>query len=102
MPVLLFVAALSGCANRAPGTGNERRPAGHRAAREAGAAEFAAEELAHAEALLDGAEEYLELGNSNAYWQAKRNAISAKEVAFEALLASRNAKGCRGGTRALS
>ena len=62
------------------------------AAREAGAARHAGDELARAEALLDGAEEYLELGTSGAYWQAKRNAISAKEVAFEALLTSRNAQ----------
>ena len=67
------------------------------AAREAGAENLAADDLAQAEAMLDGAEEYLELGTSAAYWQAKKNAIAAKEVAFEALLTTRDAKDAAAG-----
>jgi hypothetical protein len=58
------------------------------AAKEAGAEQHAAETLDHAELMLDTAENYLERG---VYWQAKSDAISAKDKAFEALLTSREA-----------
>ncbi len=62
------------------------------AAREAGAAELAAEQLKEAELMLGTAEDYLQGGSSAAFWQAKKAALGAKEKAFEALLASRDAK----------
>lgn len=86
-----LVASLAGCATAPPVQEMSDARQAIAAAREAGAAELAADRLAQAEELLRGAEDYLEIGTSNAYWQAKRNAISAKEVAFEALLTSRNA-----------
>ncbi len=62
------------------------------AAKDAGAQRFAVAQLGQAEAFLNKAEKFLEAGGSAAYWQARQAAISAKEVAFEALLASRNAR----------
>ena len=62
------------------------------AAKEAGAEELAVETLDKAEGLLVTAEKWLQAGGSSAYWQAKQAAISAKEVAFEALLTSRSAR----------
>ena len=56
------------------------------AARDAGAAEIAADELQNAETLLDSAEDYIQSGN---YTLARRDAVSAKESAFEALLTVR-------------
>lgn len=60
------------------------------AAREAGAEEFAGEQLQKAESLLQDAESLLVAGNSNTYWQAKKAAVDSKNTAFEALLRSRN------------
>lgn len=62
------------------------------AAREAGAENYAASQLTQAQELLAAAEGYLQTGTSNAYWQARKAAVSAKEVAFDALLTSRNAQ----------
>ena len=62
------------------------------AAKEAGAGQFAIDQLGQAEDLLNKAEKFLRGGGSGAYWQARQAAISSKEVAFEALLASRNAR----------
>lgn len=56
------------------------------AAKEAGADQHAAADLSHAELMLNIAEKYLQGG---VYWQAKRDAISAKDNAFKALLISR-------------
>lgn len=56
------------------------------AAKEAGAEQHAAATLSHAELMLNIAEKYLQSG---VYWQAKRDAISAKDNAFKALLLSR-------------
>ncbi|MFQ5635319.1 MAG: hypothetical protein ACE5G3_08315 [Gammaproteobacteria bacterium] len=69
------------------------------AAREAGAGELAPGGLAEAEALLTGAEGYLEVGTSAAYWQAKKAAISAKEIALSALLKSRSTQEAPGRNR---
>ena len=60
------------------------------AAKEAGAQELAVDQLTQAEELLVMAEKWLQAGGSSAYWQAKQAAISAKEIAFEALLTSRS------------
>lgn len=95
--LVVLVAATSGCATAPPVQEMSDARQAIAAAREAGAEELAPDDLAQAEALLDGAEEYLELGTSGAYWQAKRNAISAKEVAFEALLTTRNAQDAAAG-----
>ena len=54
------------------------------AAREAGAGEFAPNELLKAEALLDGAEDYLEVGTSSAYWQARKAAMQLDASAMTA------------------
>ncbi|MDP6675450.1 MAG: DUF4398 domain-containing protein [Gammaproteobacteria bacterium] len=62
------------------------------AAKEAGADQLAVDQLGRAKLLLQDAETFLMTGNSNAYWQARKAAIEAKEMAFEALLTSRNAK----------
>ncbi len=88
--VLLACAAV-GCATSPPVQEMSDARQAIAAAREAGAASLASAQLAEAEQLLDTAETYLATGSSNSYWQAHKAAISAKEVAFEALLASRNA-----------
>lgn len=62
------------------------------AAREAGAEEFAAVELDAALQLLESAEASLQSGNPTGYWSAQRDAVSAKETAFKALLKSRDAR----------
>ena len=62
------------------------------AAREAGAETYATGQLQQAQNSLVAAEGYLQTGTSNAYWQARKAAISAKETAFDALLTSRNAQ----------
>ena len=62
------------------------------AAKEAGAEDLAVDQLGEAEILLMSAEKYLQTGTSSAYWQARKAAVSAKEVAFEALLTSRTAR----------
>lgn len=62
------------------------------AAREAGAETYASDQLEQAQNSLVVAEGYLQTGTSNAYWQARKAAISAKEIAFDALLTSRNAQ----------
>ena len=58
------------------------------AAKEAGAEQHAAVTLNQAEQMLDTAEKYLQGG---VYRQAQRDAISAKDKAFSALLTSRQA-----------
>jgi len=68
------------------------------AAKEAGAEELAQSQLNEAEGLLMTAEKFLKTGTSAAYWQARKSAISAKEVAFEALLASRTVRQSESGS----
>jgi len=85
-----LVGAAVGCANAPPVQEMSDARQAIAAAREAGAGTLAADDLAQAEALLDGAEAYLETGTSTGYWQAKKAAISAKDVAFQALLTSRD------------
>ena len=62
------------------------------AAREAGAESQALIQLNQAQDLLASAESFLQTGTPNAYWQARKAAVSAKEAAFAALLTSRDAK----------
>ena len=62
------------------------------AAREAGAETYASSQLDRAQDSLIAAEGYLQTGTSSAYWQARKAAISAKELAFAALLTSRDAQ----------
>ena len=88
LPVLLA----SACATAPPVQEMSDARQAIAAAREAGAEQFAASRLAEAEALLDSAESYLGWDNSSGYWSAKRAAVSAKEIAFDALLISRNAR----------
>lgn len=59
------------------------------AARDAGAGQLAADQLGEAEGLLENAERNLEAG---VYDLARREAVKAKDLAFEALLSSRNAR----------
>ena len=66
------------------------------AAKEAGAERLAVEQLDQAEELLVQAEKYLQTGGSGSYYAAKKAAISAKEIAFKALLTSRTASSSPG------
>ncbi|MFW2405135.1 MAG: hypothetical protein ACN4GT_10235 [Gammaproteobacteria bacterium] len=95
--LLLLTVIVVGCAAAPPVQEMSDARQAIAAAREAGAAELAPTGLAEAEALLDGAEAQLEVGTSASYWQAKKSAISAKEVAFEALLTSRDAQDAAAG-----
>jgi len=97
LAVVLAAALLGACATAPPVQEMSDARQAIAAAREAGAAELAPNELIKAEGLLEGAEDYLEAGTSSAYWQARRSAQRAKDVAFEALLVSRNAKDAANG-----
>ncbi len=59
------------------------------AAREAGAEQYAADQLSKAETQLEAAETDLKSGM---YWSAKISATDAKDTALNALLASRTAR----------
>jgi len=87
----LLACAAAGCATAPPVQEMSDARQAIAAAREAGADSLAIVQLAEAEQLLDSAETYLATGSSGGYWQARKAAISAKEVAFEALLTSRDA-----------
>jgi hypothetical protein len=89
---VLAVVLLAACATAPPVQEMSDARQAIAAAVEAGAGDLAPNELIKAEALLEGAEDYLEVGTSSAYWQARKAAVRSKEVAFEALLVSRNAK----------
>jgi len=95
--LVVLVGMASGCATAPPVQEMSDARQAIAAAREAGAETLASDRLTQAQSLLDGAEEYLELGTAAAYWQAKKNAINAKEVAFEALLTTRDAKDAAAG-----
>ena len=90
--LVLGIAALltNGCATSPPVQEMSDARQAIAAAKEAGAEQYAAASLSQAELMLDTAEKYLQDG---VYWQAKRDAIGAKEKAFEALLSSRQATG---------
>ncbi len=88
----LLVFGLAGCATAPPVQEMSDARQAIAAAREAGAEQLALDQLDQAENLLENAEAFLGVGTSNAYWQAKKAAVDAKEMAFEALLTSRNAK----------
>ena len=79
---------VSGCATSPPIQEMSDARQAIAAAKDAGAEQHAAATLSQAELMLDTAETYLERG---VYWQAKRDAIGAKDKAFEALLTSREA-----------
>ena len=95
--LVALIGVTAGCATAPPVQEMSDARQAIAAAREAGADDLAPDDLAQAQALLDGAEESLELGTSAAFWQAKKNAISAKDVAFEALLTTRDAKDAAAG-----
>ena len=90
--VLACFSVLSGCATAPPVQEMSDARQAIAAAKEAGAVDLAADQLSRAESLLSDAEDYLKSGSSAAVWQAKKAALGAKEIAFEALLTSRNAK----------
>jgi PBP1b-binding outer membrane lipoprotein LpoB len=90
--ILVAALLLSACATLPPVQEMSDARQAIAAAREAGAENYAASQLIQAQELLATAEGYLETGTSNAYWQARKAAVSAKEVAFDALLTSRNAQ----------
>ena len=83
---------LAGCATTPPVQEMSDARQAIAAAKEAGAEQLAINQLGQAVALLENAEAHLVVGTSNAYWQARKAAVSAKDMAFEALLTSRNAK----------
>lgn len=95
--LMLLLALTAGCATAPPVQEMSDARQAIAAAREAGAEELAPDGLNQAETLLDGAEEYLKQGTSASYWQAKKAATSAKDVAFEALLTSRDAEDAAAG-----
>jgi len=95
--LVVLVGVTAGCATAPPVQEMSDARQAIAAAREAGAEDLAPDGLAQAQALLDGAEDNLEVGTSAAYWQAKKDAVSAKEVAFEALLTTRDAKDAAAG-----
>ncbi len=88
----LFLGGLAGCATAPPVQEMSDARQAISAAKEAGADKLAVEQLDQAEVLLQDAEAFLVIGTSNSYWQARKAAIGAKDMAFEALLTSRNAK----------
>lgn len=90
--LLLLILALTGCATAPPVQEMSDARQAIAAAKEAGAYQLAVDQIGRAEALLQDAEAFLVAGTSNAYWQARKAAIDAKEMAFEALLTSRDAK----------
>ena len=90
--LLLWAILSSGCATAPPVQEMSDARQAIAAAKEAGAVDLAAEQLSQAESLLSDAEKYLQSGSSAAFWQAKKAALSAKEIAFAALLTSRNAR----------
>jgi hypothetical protein len=90
--IILLIGSLAGCATAPPVQEMSDARQAIAAAKEAGAEQLAVEELGQAETMLQKAEEFLVIGTSNAYWQARNAAINAKETAFEALLTSRNAR----------
>jgi len=89
--LISLIGALAGCAAAPPVQEMSDARQAIAAAKEAGADRLAEDELGQAEGLLQDAEAFLATGTSNAYWQAKKAAIDAKQMAFEALLTSRNA-----------
>lgn len=91
----LLAWTIAGCATAPPVQEMSDARQAIAAAREAGADSLASEQLAEAEQLLETAEAHLATGSSGAYWLARKDAISAKEVAFKALLTSRDAHDAR-------
>jgi len=92
MPIVLVALMAASCATAPPVQEMSDARQAIAAAREAGAAEFAARQLVKAENLLADAQRQLEAAGSSAYWSARQSALSAKEIAFEALLKSRAAR----------
>ena len=91
--MVLLVGALAACATAPPVQEMSDARQAIAAAREAGAEEFAAGQLRDAEARLEAAEAYLSDGDSSGFWSlARRDALAAKEIAFDALLRSREAR----------
>lgn len=88
----LLVGFLAGCATAPPVQEMSDARQAIAAAKEAGADQLAVDQLGRAEVLLQNAEAFLLVGTSNAYWQARKAAVGAKDMAFEALLTSRNAQ----------
>jgi len=90
--VLFLLCAMVACATVPPVQEMSDARQAIAAATEAGAATYASGQLEQAQDSLATAEGYLQTGTSSAYWQARKAAISAKELAFDALLTSRNAQ----------
>ena len=92
LAIVLLTLLMPSCATAPPVQALSDARQAIAAAREAGAMRFAPEALTQAEGLLDTAESLLQSGSTHTYWQARKAANRAKEVAFEALLISRNAR----------
>ncbi len=88
----LALLAISGCATAPPVQEMSDARQAIAAAKEAGAEDFAASQLAEAQRLLVSAEEYLQWNTANGFWSARRAAVSAKETALNALLTSRTVR----------
>jgi len=86
---VVLLAGVGGCATAPPVQEMSDARQAIAAADEAGAEEFAAEQLNQARDLLSAAERYLQSGT---YWAARKAAISAKDTAFDALLQSRSTR----------
>lgn len=89
--LMLTAAAMAACATAPPVQEMSDARQAIAAARDAGAAQYAGDDLERAEAALIAAERYLQDGISSSYWSARQSAVNAKEIAFEALLKSRSA-----------
>jgi hypothetical protein len=89
-PILCLI-ALAGCATAPPVQEMSDARQAIAAARQAGAEQYAADQLKQAEFMLESAEGYLQTGTSNGYWSARRAAVDAKDTALNALLVSRSA-----------
>ncbi len=100
--LLTVFLALAACAATPPVQDMSDARQAIAAAQEAGAEQYAADRLNEARSLLDTAERYLQQGNADGYWSARRAAIDAKETAFEALLISRTAREQAAGSSAES
>ncbi len=90
--LMILLLVLAGCAMVPPVQEMSDARQALAAAQEAGADEYAATRLNEARRLLAAAERYLQEGNANGYWSARRAALDAKETAFDALLISRTAR----------
>ncbi len=89
MALVVLFGLIAGCASGPPVQEMSDARQAIAGASEAGAEQYAAEQLQEAKSLLTSAEDYLRSGT---YWAARKAAIGAKDTALAALLRSRTAR----------